>query len=109
MFYADVPYRYTGEAICSHRFKRNVYTDEAKFAARWFGNTVGGVREIKLFSIFNKKHEEFIQNQECVIEKQKQMDMLSQWNSVINLVMVQLLSTVLYILSANLVLICRCQ
>lgn len=71
--------------------------------ARWFGNTVGGVREVKLFSIFDKKHEEFIQNQECVIEKQKQMDMLSQWNSVIDLVMVQLLSTVLYILGANLV------
>lgn len=71
--------------------------------ARWFGNAVGGVREVKLFSIFNKKHEEFIQNQECVIEKQKQMDMLSQWNSVIDLVMVQLLTSVLYILGANLV------
>ncbi len=71
--------------------------------ARWFGNTVGGVREVKLFSIFDKKHEEFIQNQECVIEKQKQMDMLSQWNSVIDLVMVQILSTVLYILGANFV------
>lgn len=71
--------------------------------AQWFGNTVGGVREVKLFSIFDKKHEEFIQNQECVVEKQKQMDMLSQWNSVIDLVMVQILSTVLYILGANLV------
>lgn len=71
--------------------------------ARWFGNTVGGVKEIKLFSIFDKKHEEFIQNQECVIEKQKQMDMLSQWNGVIDLVMVQFLSTILYILGANLV------
>lgn len=71
--------------------------------ARWFGNTVGGVKEVKLFNISDKKHEEFIQNQECVIEKQKQMDMLSQWNSVIDLVMVQLLSTILYILGANLV------
>lgn len=71
--------------------------------ARWFGNTVGGVREVKLFSIFDKKHEEFIQNQGSVIEKQKQLDMLSQWNSVIDLVMIQLLSTVLYILGANLV------
>lgn len=38
--------------------------------ARWFGNTVGGVREVKLFSLFDKKHEEFIQNQKSVIEKQ---------------------------------------
>lgn len=71
--------------------------------ARWFGNTVGGVREVKLFSLFDKKHEEFIQNQKSVIEKQKQMDMLGQWNSVIDLVMVQILSTVLYILGVNLV------
>lgn len=71
--------------------------------AKWFGDTVGGVREVKLFGIFDKKHEEFSQSQERVVEKQRQMNMLSQWNSVIDAVMVQLLSTVLYILGANLV------
>lgn len=71
--------------------------------ARWFGNTVGGVKEVKLFSIFDKKHEEFIQNQKCVIDKRKQMDMLSQWNGVIDSMMVQILSTILYIMGANLV------
>lgn len=71
--------------------------------ARWFGNTIGGVREVKLFGIFDKKHEEFAQSQERVIEKQRQMNMLSQWNSTVDSVMVQLLSTVLYILGANLV------
>lgn len=71
--------------------------------ARWFGNTVGGVREVKLFGIFDKKHEEFTQSQKRVIEKQRQMNMLSQWNGTIDSVMVQLLSTVLYILGANLV------
>lgn len=71
--------------------------------ARWFGNTVGGVREVKLFGIFGKKHKEFAKSQKCVIEKQRQMNMLSQWNNVIDSVMVQLLTTVLYILGANLV------
>lgn len=71
--------------------------------ARWFGNTVGGVREVKLFGIFDKKHEEFTQSQKRVIEKQRQMNMLNQWNSTIDSVMVQLLTTVLYILGANLV------
>ena len=71
--------------------------------ARWFGDTVGGVREVKLFHIFDKKHEEFVLNQNEIIEKQKQMNMLSQWNMIIDSIMVQFLSTLLYILGANLV------
>lgn len=71
--------------------------------AKWFGDTVGGVREVKLFNIFDKKHEEFTHNQNEIIEKQKQMNMLSQWNMIIDSIMVQFLSTLLYILGANLV------
>lgn len=71
--------------------------------ARWFGDTVGGVREVKLFHIFDKKHEEFVLNQNDIIEKQKQMNMLSQCNMIIDSIMVQFLSTLLYILGANLV------
>ncbi|MDE7423855.1 MAG: ABC transporter ATP-binding protein/permease [Lachnospiraceae bacterium] len=71
--------------------------------AKWFGDTVGGVREIKLFHIFDKKHEEFVLNQNDIIEKQKQMNMLGQWNMLIDSIMVQFLSTLLYILGANLV------
>lgn len=71
--------------------------------ARWFGDTVGGVREVKLFNIFEKKHEEFSHSQNSIIEKQKQMNMLGQWNIIIDTIMVQFLSTLLYILGANLV------
>ena len=71
--------------------------------AKWFGDTVGGVREVKLFHIFDKKHEEFVRNQNGMIEKQKQMNMLGQWNIIVDSIMVQFLSTLLYILGANLV------
>ena len=71
--------------------------------AKWFGDTVGGVREVKLFNIFDKKHEEFTIDQNDIIEKQKQMNMLSQWNMIVDSIMVQFLSTLLYILGANLV------
>ena len=37
--------------------------------AKWFGDTVGGVREVKLFNILDKKHEEFVLNQNNIIEK----------------------------------------
>lgn len=71
--------------------------------AKWFGDTVGGVREVKLFNILDRKHEEFDQNQKDIIEKQKQMNMLGQWNTITDSLMVQFLSTLLYILGANLV------
>lgn len=71
--------------------------------AKWFGDTVGGVQEVKLFNILDRKHEEFDQNQKDIIEKQKQMNMLGQWNTITDSLMVQFLSTLLYILGANLV------
>lgn len=71
--------------------------------ARWFGDTVGGVKEIKLFNVFDKKHKEFMLNQDRIIEKQKQMNMLNQWNSIVDTIMVEVLATLLYIIGANLV------
>ena len=71
--------------------------------ARWFGDTVGGVEEVKLFNIFDKKHKEFALNQNTLIDKQKQMNMLNQWNSIVDTIMVEVLSTLLYIVGANLV------
>lgn len=71
--------------------------------ANWFGDTVGGIKEVKLFNIDKNKYNEFLIHQKCIIEKQKQLNMLSQWNINTDFVMVHLLSTVLYIVGANLV------
>ena len=71
--------------------------------AKWFGDTVGGIWEIKLFNISGKKHAEFVSKQNYIIKTQKQMNMLSQWNMTIDSIMIQLLSMLLYILGANLV------
>lgn len=71
--------------------------------AKWFGDTVGGVKEVRLFHIFDQKHMEFEHSQKGMIHQQKKMYMLMQWNTVTNTIMVQLLSTLLYIIGANLV------
>ena len=71
--------------------------------ASWFGDTVGGIKEVKLFNIYKEKYEEFSIRQKSIIEKQKQLNMLSQWNIKADSIMVHLLSTVLYIVGANLV------
>lgn len=71
--------------------------------AGWFGDTVGGIKEVKLFNIFNNKYKEFTNMQNSIIHTQKQMNMLNQWNFIIDTIMVELLSTLLYIVGANLV------
>lgn len=76
--------------------------DSEKYA-RWFGDTIGGVKEVKLFGIFANKHKEFFLNQNRIIQKQKKMNMLSQWNNVSDTVLVQILTTVIYIIGAALV------
>lgn len=76
--------------------------DSEKYA-RWFGDTIGGVKEVKLFGIFADKHKEFFLNQNQIIQKQKKMNMLSQWNNVSDTVLVQILTTVIYIIGAALV------
>ena len=56
-------------------------TESEKYAG-WFGDTVGGVREVKLFGMLENKRAEFADRQLSVINKQKKMNMLAQWNGI---------------------------
>lgn len=79
------------------------FINDSQKYARWFGDTIGGVREVKLFGILNYKHTEFSQKQSKVVERQKKLNILSQWNNIIDTTLVQILVTVIYIIGANLV------
>lgn len=78
------------------------YIAESEKYAGWFGDTVGGVREVKLFGILKNKQQEFTNKQLAVISKQKKMNMLTQWNNISDNVMVHLLTSLIYIIGANL-------
>jgi ATP-binding cassette subfamily B protein len=71
--------------------------------AGWFGDTVGGIREVKLFGIFDDKHKEFSDKQMRVINSQKKVNMLSQWNSTTDTILVRILTTLIYVVGANMV------
>lgn len=71
--------------------------------ARWFGDTIGGVKEVKLFGIFENKHKEFAIKQNQVIQKQKKMNILNQWNNISDTVLVHILTTTIYIIGSVLV------
>ena len=79
------------------------FINDSQKYARWFGDPIGGVREVKLFGILNYKHAEFSQKQSKVVERQKKLNILSQWNNIIDTTLVQILVTVIYIIGANLV------
>lgn len=79
------------------------FINVSKNYAGWFGDTVGGVREIRLLGLSNRKKEEFYINQTKVIGEQKKLNILSQWNVGIDSIMVQALVLVIYIVGANLV------
>ena len=79
------------------------FINDSQKYARWFGDTIGGVREVKLFGILNYKHAEFSQKQSKVVERQKKLNILSQWKNIIDTTIVQILVTVIYIIGANLV------
>lgn len=70
--------------------------------AKWFGETVGGIKEIRLFNIMDEKKEEFKNRQKQLISSQKAVNMLGQWNQTIDLLMVEILSSFLYVVGADL-------
>lgn len=76
--------------------------DSEKYSG-WFGDTVGGIKEVKLFGILENKQSEFEKRQMAVIRKQKKMNMLNQWNSTADVVLVHLLTSLIYIVGSNLV------
>lgn len=100
-----IPVKYVVTRYFARRRKQAVDTyisDSQKYAA-WFGDTIGGIREVKLFGIAEDKHREFDEKQGKVICSQKELNMLMQWNSVTDVILVQFLTTLIYIVGSNLV------
>lgn len=69
----------------------------------WFGDVVSGVREVKLFGIFENKLSEFQIKKGKVIEQEKKISMLGQWNNIVDSLLVQVMMAFIYIVGANLV------
>ena len=100
-----IPFKYFVMKLFAKKRKEMMdsFITVSKDYAGWFGDTVGGVREIRLLGLSNRKKEEFYINQTKVISEQKKLNILSQWNVGIDSIMVQALVLVIYIVGANLV------
>lgn len=98
-----IPLKYV--AIKYFAKKRKAYMDcymeENQSYAKWFGESISGIQEIKLFQLYEPKKEEFRNRQKKVIARKKQMNLLSQLNLASDGMMIQFLQTILYIVGAN--------
>jgi ABC-type bacteriocin/lantibiotic exporter with double-glycine peptidase domain len=100
-----IPCKYLFMKYLARRRKLYVdqYIEDAQKYAKWFGDTVGGVHEIKLFNIAGAKKQEFEDKQKKVVIQKKKINLLGVWNASMDTLMIQLLIMVLYIMGANLV------
>ncbi len=100
-----IPFKYFVMKFFAKKRKEMMdsFINVSKNYAGWFGDTVGGVREIRLLGLSNRKKEEFSINQTKVISEQKKLNILSQWNIGIDSLMVQAMVLIIYIVGANLV------
>lgn len=100
-----IPVKYAVMHYFARQRKKAVdgFIHESQEYAGWFGDTVGGIREIKLFGISVDKHREFDERQKRLIGSQKELNLLMQRNSITDMVLVQFLTTLIYVVGSNLV------
>lgn len=79
------------------------YIEKCQDYAKWFGDSVGGIKEVRMFGIIEHKHKEFAKIQNKVIGYRKHLNLIDQYNRETDAIFIQLLETILYIIGANLV------
>lgn len=68
--------------------------------AKWFGDTINGIKEIKLFNLFEKNIDECSKLQKNIIDNNKSFNLIISYNSSVERLMSQLLISSIYILGA---------
>ncbi len=83
--------------------KKNYYAQymrKSSIFAKWFGDTINGIKDIKLFDIIRKKSEEFEVYQDGIKDTNKKLVLLDSYNNIVDKIGKQAILTVIYIISA---------
>lgn len=76
------------------------FMDQTKEYSAWFGETIAGIREIKLCNIYNFKLEEFNEKQDSLVESNKSLAINSQINESVQFGLSNIVVNLIYILGA---------
>ncbi|QNU67998.1 ABC transporter ATP-binding protein [Ruminiclostridium herbifermentans] len=79
------------------------YMQENSEFARWFGDTLSGIKEIKIFGLFSHKMKEFEHSQKKIVGIEKRLTIQESVNNTFDKILLQILTTALYIIGAKMV------
>ncbi|BDB02997.1 ABC transporter ATP-binding protein [Clostridium botulinum] len=101
-----IPIKYLTVRHFSKQTQRRteIYIGHLKAYTKWLGNTVAGMKEVRIFDIGKSKKKEFTESQINVIEDIKKLGWLSNLNIEIDSILTQSLTTLIYIVGAMKVL-----
>jgi len=104
LIFVPVKYLITKKLIAKNGRYTSEYIEANREYANWFGNTIGGVREIRLFGI--SKHEEniFAEKQSRIIDSQRRISLLFKRNAIASSLVIQFLIMILYIIGGSYVI-----
>lgn len=101
-----IPIKYKITSMLSTR-KEELFKDYMEYNSdyySWFGNTISGIREIKLWNVFFIKKKEFTKKQRNLIKTDVKFWYLDKVNDIGQTFLMQGLTTMLYILGAYMVI-----
>lgn len=101
-----IPIKYKITLILSNK-KESLFKDYMNYNSdyySWFGNTMSGIREIKLWNVNGIKKKEFNKKQRNLIKTDVKFGYLDKTNDMGQMFLIQGLTTLLYILGAYMVI-----
>lgn len=101
-----IPFKYliTKKLIAQNGKNTSEYIEANREYAKWFGNVIGGVREIRLFGISKYEEKIFSEKQSRIISSQRRISLLFKWNAIANSIIIQFLIMILYIVGGSYVI-----
>ncbi len=79
------------------------YISSTKEYAEWFGDTIGGIKNIKLYDLYKYKTKEFSCKKKKVLNDEVKINMNSKWNYTIDNIFVQVVTILMYIMGLGLI------
>ncbi|WP_025720170.1 ABC transporter ATP-binding protein [Paenibacillus sp. 1-18] len=71
--------------------------------AQWFGESIGGMKEQRMFGLIPHRHQQFSSRQRRIVDSERKLSLLDAWNIASESILVQLLMMLLYVVGANLI------
>lgn len=79
------------------------YISSTKEYAEWFGDTIGGIKNIKLYDLYKYKIKEFSCKKKKILNDEVKINMNSKWNYTIDNIFVQIVTILMYIMGLGLI------